>query len=44
MADTSEELESFISTISLWKSPERIGEMIGGGGEERARGRGIDQV
>lgn len=43
MADTSEELESFISTISLWKSPERIGEMIGGG-EERARGRGIDQV
>lgn len=40
MADTSEELESFISTISLWKSPERIGEMIGGGGERKERAGG----
>lgn len=40
MADTSEELESFISTISLWKSPERIGEMIGGGGGRKERAEG----
>lgn len=38
MADTSEEVKSFISTASLWKSPERIGEMMGG----RVRGTEID--
>lgn len=40
MADTSEELKSFISTISLWKSPERIGEIMGG----KSARRGIERV